>query len=239
MTVAVVTGAARGIGRAIVERLAADGYDVLVADLDGAGAHATAELVKGRSIVVDVADVDSVRGVADAVRDSGVDVLVNNAGIWRYGPLDELDPDEARRVLEVNVLGAFLCVQQLAPLMPSGAAIVNVASTTAFLPPAGVGIYPASKGAIVSLTRSLAVELGPRGIRVNAVAPGLIRTEGTEHGYADGTRQALGSKLPLGRHGDPADVADVVGFLASPDSRYVTGQVLCVDGGFTLTGLAQ
>ncbi|HVW45286.1 MAG TPA: SDR family oxidoreductase, partial [Amycolatopsis sp.] len=102
--------------------------------------------------------------------------------------------------------------------------------------PAEVGLYPASKGAVEGLTRQLAVELGPRGIRVNAVAPGMIRTEATEHGYRTGERQRVAAGLPLGRHGEPDDVADVIAFLVSDRSRYMTGQVVTVDGGLTLVG---
>ncbi|MDQ1499687.1 MAG: 3-oxoacyl-[acyl-carrier protein] reductase [Actinomycetota bacterium] len=237
MSIAVVTGAGRGIGRAAVERLAADGFDIVAVDLDGDVAREAAEKYGGRWAAVDVSDQASVAGLSDVIGDGGVDVLVNNAGIWRIGPFEDIPGDEMRRILEINVLGAVWCTQLLGPVIRAGGSIVNVSSITAFTPTPGVGIYPATKGALASLTRSLAVEWGPRGIRVNAVAPGLIRTAGSEDAYSSGAILPLARSAPLGRYGEPADVADVIGFLVSDAARFVTGQVLCVDGGISLTGL--
>lgn len=232
---AVVTGGGRGLGRCIAVRLAADGYAVTVIDTDAAGAARSANEAGGTAVTLDVSDEAAVRGCAEAF--DHVDVLVNNAGVWRHVPLAEVTMGEARRVFDVNVLGAFMMSQHLAPKLTTGGAIVNVSSTTALMPPSGVGLYPASKGAVISLTKALAVELGSRGIRVNAVAPGMIHTEGSAERYLDGTRRRQGSRLPLGRHGTPEDVAGVVSFLASDDARYITGQTIVVDGGLVLRGL--
>ena len=144
-------------------------------------------------------------------------------------------------MLAVNVLGPLLLMQRLAPVMArsQGAAIVNVSSITAKYSPTGAGIYPASKAALEALTRVAAVEFGPLGIRCNAVGPGIIPTEGTLSHYGDETtRQRRGRTLPAGRYGRPEDVADVVAFFCSDDSRYVTGQVVYVDGGYTAAGAA-
>jgi 3-oxoacyl-[acyl-carrier protein] reductase len=139
------------------------------------------------------------------------------------------------------VLGPLILMQRLAPVMArsQGAAIVNVSSITAKYSPTGAGIYPASKAALEALTRVAAVEFGPLGIRCNAVGPGIIPTEGTLSHYGDETtRQRRGRTLPAGRYGRPEDVADVVAFFCSDDSRYVTGQVVYVDGGYTAAGAA-
>jgi 3-oxoacyl-[acyl-carrier protein] reductase len=164
---------------------------------------------------------------------------VNNAGIWRYTRLAETPLDEARQVLEVNILGPLLLMQALAPLLSrsAAAAIVNVSSITAAYSPTGTGVYPASKAALEALTRIAAVEFGPQGIRCNAVGPGIIPTEGTMAHYGDAaTIERRGATLPLGRYGKPEDVADVVAFFCSDAARYVTGQVLYVDGGYTSAG---
>jgi NAD(P)-dependent dehydrogenase (short-subunit alcohol dehydrogenase family) len=239
MKTAVVTGAGGGIGRATSKTLTDRGYRVVAVDVNRDAVEKVAAEIGARAAVLEVTDHDAVTAFAAdlALRYEHIDALVNNAGIWLYAPLAEVPYQDARRVLEVNVLGAWSLVQALAPFMSVGSSVVNLSSTAATIAPSGVGLYPASKGAIEALTRQLAVELGPRGIRVNAVAPGLIRTGATEHGFRDGTRQALGATLPAGRHGEPEDVANVIAFLLSEQSAYVTGQVIMVDGGLTLVGL--
>lgn len=232
MSTALVTGAARGLGRAIAVRLADDGHRVVAVDLDGEGATATATMVGGDGRRCDVGDPDAVAALVDEV--GPVDVLVNNAGIWRYGPVLEASAVDLDDVLRVNLLGTLLCCRAFAPGMAEGGggAIVNLSSAAVAMRSAGVGIYPAAKGAVEVLTQQLAGELGPRGIRVNAVAPGLIMTEGTAAGYA-GRHDERAAAVPLRRVGRPADIANVVGFLVSDAAAYVSGQVITVDGGLT------
>jgi len=189
--------------------------------------------------VCDVSDPEAVR--ATATRIGPVDILVNNAGIWLFSSLLEMPPEEAHKVLDVNLLGAVNCSQAFVPGMVerSGGAIVNISSVAAATGSPGVGLYPASKAAIESLTRQMAIEFGPRGIRVNAVGPGLIVTEGTAHNYEGGRGEERARNVPLRRTGTPEDIADVVAFLASDQARYVTGQVVYVDGGVTAGRVAM
>jgi NAD(P)-dependent dehydrogenase (short-subunit alcohol dehydrogenase family) len=237
MRTAVVTGAARGLGRAIGQRLVADGFAVWALDADEAEVARTADEIGAKACAVDVTDEAAVDDLA--ARLERCDALVNNAAIWRYTPLAETPIDEARRVLAVNVLGPLVLMQRLVPVMArgEGGAIVNVSSITAKYSPTRAGVYPASKAALEALTRIAAVEFGPLGIRCNAVGPGVIPTEGTLSHYGDeATRQRRGRTLPAGRYGRPDDIADVVAFFCSDDSRYVTGQVVYVDGGYTAAG---
>lgn len=236
MRTAVVTGAARGLGRAIVERLTADRFSVWAVDLDGEELQRSAAETGARPCALDVSDE---AGVDDLVgRLDRCDVLVNNAAIWRFSPLASTPMDEAARVLQVNVLAPLLMMQRFLPLLSDGSgSIVNLSSITAAYSPTGTGMYPASKAALETLTRIAAVEFGPRGVRCNAVGPGIIPTEATGGHYGDeATRERRGRTLPAGRYGRPEDIADVVAFFCSDDSRYVTGQVLYVDGGYTSAG---
>ncbi|MBU9763809.1 SDR family oxidoreductase [Mycobacterium sp. TNTM28] len=241
MPIAVVTGAGRGIGRAISERLAADGMDVVAVDVDAAAADDVAAAIGGRAVACDVTVEGSVAALAGAVQRLGpIDVLVNNAGIWRSHTLADSTVDEVDAVLRVNVLGSWLVTRALLDAFaPGGGAIVNLTSVLAELGGAGRGIYPASKAALVALTKQMATEYAPRGIRVNAVGPGLVLTDGTAGEFADpGLRAAVGESMPLGRLGEPADVAAAVAFLASEQAGYITGQVLYVDGGWGINGSA-
>jgi len=231
--VAVVTGAGQGLGRAIVTRLADDGHRVVAIDIDGKKAMAAAEAVGGDGYECDVTDRTRVRALAADI--GPVQILVNNAGIWTYGPLVAASDSDIDRVLAVNLMGTLNCCRAFAPGMVSAGqgAIVNLSSAAAASAATVVEVYPITKGAIETLTRQLAQELGPNGIRVNAVGPGSMLTEGTAHAY-EGERRAQRAQLvPLRRIGTPVDIANAVGFLVSDQASYISGQVLYVDGGIT------
>jgi 3-oxoacyl-[acyl-carrier protein] reductase len=228
--IAVVTGAGSGIGRAVARQLASDGFAVVATDIDEAAAQRTAAEFGGPARRVDVTDPESVQVLADEL--GRVDALVNNAGIWKPAPLAGTTPEHFRAVMEVNVLGTVLCTQVLVPLMPAGSAVVNLTSLNAATAAPGFGIYPATKAAIVALTRQASLEWSAAGIRVNAVGPGLVRTEATEPLFTAPTSpEAFAAVIPAGRLGAPEDVASAVSFLVSSAAAYITGQVLYVDGG--------
>lgn len=231
--VALVTGAGRGIGAAIARRLGQEGYHVVVTDLDGESAAKVAGDVGGTALELDVTDADAVRDASLAT--PRLDALVNNAGIFPPAPIASVDAAQFRAVMDVNVLGPLLLVQAFLPqLTAARGAVVNVASIAAKLPTAGTAAYSPSKAAVVSLTKLCAVELADTGVRFNAVAPGGVRTEGTAHVAADPEREArFNALVPAGRRAEPEDIADVVPFFLGTDSRYITGQVLYVDGGLS------
>jgi len=240
--VALVTGGARGIGRSIAERLASAGADLalfdVLPDLDAACAEMASKLgvkVKGYKVNVTAsAEVDA--AVEAVVKDLGrVDVLVNNAGITRDNLLMRMKDEEWDAVLAVNLKGSFLCTRAVArPMLKQRSGrIVNIASVVGLMGNAGQGNYSASKAGLVGLTKSCAKEFAARGITVNAVAPGYIRTAMTDKLTQEQKDQML-KLVPLGRMGEAADVAAAVAFLASDDAGYVTGQVLTVDGGMVM-----
>lgn len=236
MPIAVVTGAGRGIGRAVAVRLAAEGYELVCVDADEAGARSTAEQVGGRAVAADVRDEAAAAEVAAGL--GRCDVLVNNAGTWRFARLADTSVAEAADVLGVHVIGTLVWLKALVPLMTraGGGSVVNLTSVSCRAAATGVGMYPPAKAAVITLTELAALEYAHAGVRVNAVGPGMVVTEGTRSAFGETPeRQAeRGALVPLGRLGKPEDVAGAVTFLCSPDAAYITGQVLWVDGGFTV-----
>jgi 3-oxoacyl-[acyl-carrier protein] reductase len=231
---ALVTGAGQGIGRATAERLAHEGYRVVCVDIGGDSAATTAAVIGGESRTCDVRDRAAVSSLAASLEASlgPLDLLVNNAGVWRLAQLADITERDATEVIATNLLGTLWCTQAFAPAMASagGGAIVNLSSAAATARSPGLGLYPASKAAVEAFTRQMALELGHAGIRVNAVAPGMILTEAAASHPEEGGDKRV-RHVPLRRLGDPAEIADAVVFLASDAARYVTGQILYVDGG--------
>jgi NAD(P)-dependent dehydrogenase (short-subunit alcohol dehydrogenase family) len=241
----IVTGAASGIGRAAALRLARDGYAVACLDLDEAGARSAADDVQsaggvgfGRHL-----DVSSEQEVTTAFSEictalGPLHALVHSAGILHHQPALDLGAKDWRRVLEVNLTGTFLCDQAAARLMvatSSGGRIVNIASVHSQAPGRGLSPYDASKGGIWMLTRNLALELAPHRITVNAIGPGLVINTRLGGGTSEEYLDSVVPTIPLGRPGEPDDVAGPVSFLCSDDAAYVTGAMLFVDGGMLLT----
>ncbi|MGI5131352.1 SDR family oxidoreductase [Pseudonocardia sp. CA-107938] len=240
---AIVTGASRGIGLAIAERLVADGARVVItARKQPALDEAVAALggpEHALGIAGNAADVDHQAEVVAAAVEKfgGADLLVNNTGINPvYGPLLDLDLAAARKIVDVNCLAAVSWVQHVhkAWMGEHGGAIVNVSSVAGLRPAPGIGFYGASKAMLTYLTQELAVELGPK-VRVNAVAPAVVKTQFATKLY-EGKEAELAATYPLGRLGVPSDIGSVVAFLLSADAAWLTGQLLVIDGGVTLTG---
>ena len=234
METAVITGAGQGLGRAIANRLHQDGWSIIAVDKNPETVNRTASEVGGLAIVCDVSDRQAVMDMGAEVAEHSQDVaaLVNNAGIWRYSGLLDMTEQDAREVLDTNLLGTIWCSQAIVPLMQSHGrgAIVNFSSVASIMSAAGVGIYPASKSAIETITRQTALEFAPDGIRANAVAPGMIVTESTAPNYEGEMRTIRSQMIPMREVGEPEVIADVVSFLVSNDSRYVSGQLMAIDG---------
>jgi len=234
----VITGAGQGIGAALARRFAADGVELVLADINLAAVAAVADEVGGTAHELDVSDPAAV--VRFATELERCDVLVNNAAITTYEPLLETTPEAAARVLGVNLLGPLFLTQALAPqLQASGRGVViNFSSITAHYHPSSTGLYSTSKAAVEALTRALAVELGPLGIRVDAVAPGSILTPGSgdHYGHDPAALTARTYMLPIARAGEVDDITEAVVFLASAKASYITGQTLIIDGGHTVAG---
>ncbi|MDG4834309.1 SDR family oxidoreductase [Solwaraspora sp. WMMD1047] len=240
--VTVITGASRGIGRTLARELAAAGARVAAAARDRVGLDTLVEEITaagGEAVAVptDISDAASVDGLFDAVADrfGRVDALVNNAGIISYEPLTETDPATWDRIFAVNVRGTFLCTRAALGKLERGGSIVNIASVFGTTPVRGYGAYCASKAAILQLTRVAAAENARRGIRVNAVAPGYVESDFNAESFADpAVREAVERRIPLGRIATADELVPIVRYLCSPNSAYVTGSVVTVDGGFSL-----
>jgi len=240
--IALVTGGARGIGKSICDEIAAAGAVLAIADVRQELAETTAAEFRDRgakaaAFGANVADAESVAQMIRAVLDQygRIDILVNNAGITRDALLIRMKEEDWDAVLAVNLKGTFNCIKAVArPMMKARAGrIVNIASVVGVMGNAGQANYSASKAGVIGLTKTAAKELAPRNITVNAVAPGYIETEMTGK-LSEEARHAFLDIIPLSRPGYPADVAKAVRFLAGPESAYITGQVIHVDGGMVM-----
>ena len=239
--VAVVTGASKGIGAAIAEYLAAAGAAVVVNYASSkAGAEGLVNRIReagGKAVAVqaDVSKPDDIRRLfAEAKMAFGkLDILVNNAGIYEFAPLETINVGHFHKQFELNVLGLLLTTQEAVKHFgPSGGSIINISSGAATEAPPNMSVYSGTKAAVNAITRSLAQELGPRKIRVNAISPGLTETEGLHAAGIPGSEfETVIAQTPLGRIGRPQDIAPAVVFLASPESAWITGEILNVSGG--------
>ena len=231
---AVITGAANGIGRAIAERFAAEGAELLLVDIAEAELRAVAENLSQRCIVADLSGSAGVNSIFEQVeREWGaLDILVNNAGVTHPASLDDLREEDFDRVFGINLKAALFGTQRAARLMGEGGAIINMSSVNAVLAIPNQIPYVVSKGALKQLTNVTALALAPRGIRVNAIGPGTILTEMARGIMTDkAAEDRILSRTPLGRTGAPEEIAAVALFLASAESSYITGQTIYPDGG--------
>ena len=250
---ALVVGAATGIGRATAIRLAAEGAGVVIADINAVAGPVTADRARQAAwppggqeterawfLAVDVADEDSVREMARQAAEllGGLDIVVNCAGVLHIGPVETFAAELWARTFEVNVMGQFLVVKHAVPYLRAGqgGSIVNIASAAGIKSGPGETAYAASKGAIIAFSRTLAAELAPDGIRVNAMCPGFVDTPFNDPaieymGGPPALREFVRTAIPLGRQASPAEIASVIAFLASDDASFVTGQAMLADGG--------
>ena len=240
--IALITGAARGIGQAIAFDLAARGADIVVCDIKAEWLTETAEGVeklgkKAYCFELDVTNAEAVQKVVNdiAAATGRIDILVNNAGITRDGLLMRMSEEDWDAVLTVNLKGTFVCTKAVSRIMMKqrSGSIINIASVVGLMGNAGQANYAASKGGVIAFTKSVAKELSSRNIRANAVAPGFISSKMTD-ALSDDVRQKMLDAIPLSSFGTPQDVANAVAFLASDQSSYITGQVISVNGGMVM-----
>ncbi|MDD5489472.1 MAG: SDR family NAD(P)-dependent oxidoreductase [Candidatus Moranbacteria bacterium] len=236
---AIVTGAAKGIGKGIAIALAKEGANVVVSDIDQKEAEKVAEEIRkiGPKALVIQCDVSKKEEVENLFRKTveefgKLDILVNNAGIYPFVSFADMKEEDWDKVMNINLKSVFLCSKKAAEVLPEGGRIVNISSVAAFVGFESLVHYCATKGAVNAMIRALALELAPKKITVNAVAPGAIETPGAK-GPEEQMKQTI-AMIPLAREGQPEDIANVVVFLASEKSDYITGQTIIVDGGWTL-----
>lgn len=230
---ALITGAAQGIGLEIARKLAADGYAISAVDHDSAALEKAASFLPANATLIslDITDREAVARLLGEL--APIDALVNNAGVaGKLAPIEKLDAESVRRVLQVNVRGTFVVSQETLRRMESGGSIINIASR-GYLGGAGAAHYVASKAGVVGMTRAMATELRWKGIRVNAIAPGMVETRMLDE-FTPKMRAALERLEPEGRAASPQDIASIVSFLASSASKMITGQVFLADGGKSL-----
>lgn len=235
--IVIVTGASQGIGRGIVEAFIAEGYRVILADINETEAKVVAESLGERAMAIfcDVSNEISIQNLFSKVKEvfGRVDIVVNNAGVFPFVKLNDMSTEDFNKVISVNLTGAFLVAKEAAKIMPEGGRIINISSIAASVSFRGLAHYSASKAGLDGLTRGLALELAPMNITVNGVAPGAIDTPGAREG-THSAESPVSPTIPLGRQGTPADIAGIVTFLASERAGYITGQTIVVDGGWTI-----
>jgi 3-oxoacyl-[acyl-carrier protein] reductase len=239
--IAIVTGSARGIGRGIAEELAREGCNIVIADLnqqkdcEPAADEIRKMGVEAIGVGCDVSKKSDVENLINKTLEKfgRIDILVNNAGIYPFKPFLEMQEGDWDKVISINLKSNFLCSQEAAKRMTEGGRIISISSVASLIGFVGLTHYCASKGGINALVRAMALELASKKITVNAVAPGAIQTPGASGGSEEQTKQTI-ALIPAARMGLPADIANAVAFLASDKSDYITGQVIVVDGGWTL-----
>jgi 3-oxoacyl-[acyl-carrier protein] reductase len=237
--VAVVTGASKGIGAAIAKALGAEGASVVVnyaSSKAGADKVVAAITEKGGKAIAVKADVSKAAEakalIDDAVKAFGrLDVLVNNSGVYEFASLEELTEESFHRMFNTNVLGLLLVSQAAAKHLPEGGSVINVGSTVTRITPPNTAVYTATKGAVDAITGVLSREFGPRKIRFNSINPGMVETEGTAGFIGTDFEKSISAQTPFGRVGQPDEIADIAVFLASKDSRWLTGETIIASGG--------